>query len=688
MKMRLLTRMLLYILLPVCVGFVTLSGVSDYLASAGMRKQINEDLRLLVSVQTRELDNILSILKSTAVNLSENAHAVEFLEGEATGQGDLKMLAAEAMQTLKDVVRNYPRVKDAGILVPSGKIALHTSSSVMGQDLSTRSYFKQSMQGETVVFTSYSDVAKEFVTLIAAPVKLNGKILGVALISLDINQLAATTTDLLKVSKTGFCFFLTPEGMVISHPDKSLVGVDQSNLPLVQTFMRGTKGEVVYDWNGMTKIAFYDRVPATNWIVALGVEEADLLTPISEMSKTTALLAVGITILAGGIIFFIARNIAGVLRGCAGLAQFVAAGNFQLSALYKAQLERDSGRSDEIGDLSKAMGAMISSLASMFDESARKTREAEEATQLAAEAQKKAEESARKAESARREGILAAAAELEDAVAVITSASTELSAQIEQSERGSAEQASRIAAAATAMEEMNSTVLEVAKNAGDASEASARTRQKAETGASVVLQAVQSIQAVHTQSVQLRADMIKLDENARAISQIMGVISDIADQTNLLALNAAIEAARAGEAGRGFAVVADEVRKLAEKTMVSTTDVGNAIRAIQQSASQSMAQVDKSAKTIEEATGFANQSGQALDEIVGMVDATADQVRSIATASEQQSATSEEINTSVAQVNSIASETARAMQESAKAVSDLAHQAQVLNSLIDNMKRS
>ena len=176
--------------------------------------------------------------------------------------------------------------------------------------------------------------------------------------------------------------------------------------------------------------------------------------------------------------------------------------------------------------------------------------------------------------------------------------------------------------------------------------------------------------------------MGQLNEHAQAITQIMNVISDIADQTNLLALNAAIEAARAG-----FAVVADEVRKLAEKTMSSTNDVSNAIRAIQESTSKSMASVDNAVRRIEEATDYASQSGSALEEIVATVEVTADQVNAIATASEEQSAASEEINQSILQVNDMGRQIAEAMGGASKAVTDLAVQARKLTDLIQDMKR-
>ena len=346
-----------------------------------------------------------------------------------------------------------------------------------------------------------------------------------------------------------------------------------------------------------------------------------------------------------------------------------------------------------IDDGGKKMGVygaiveMVNALKSHIENAQRESENAREQSAKAQEAMRQAEAASKEAQG-KTQAMLAAADRLEQVGGVVSSASTELSAQIEQSDRGAAESAQRLSEAATAMNEMNATVQEVARNAGSASAASAETKEKAEAGAQVVEKAVHSIEDVHQMSLALKDDMTQLNEHAQDITRIMGVISDIADQTNLLALNAAIEAARAGEAGRGFAVVADEVRKLAEKTMASTNDVGNAIKAIQESTAKSMTGVDNAVERIGEATELANQSGQALQEIVATVEATGDQVNAIATASEEQSAASEEINQSIVQVNDMSRQTAEAMAEAAKAVSDLAAQAQGLTNLIQELKQA
>ncbi|GAB6037737.1 hypothetical protein JCM15519_22960 [Fundidesulfovibrio butyratiphilus] len=376
--------------------------------------------------------------------------------------------------------------------------------------------------------------------------------------------------------------------------------------------------------------------------------------------------------------FFLARSITDPINHIISYSKDVASGNLNATLVERF--------SHDLGVLQASLEAMVENLKSKILETERNSSIASEQTEKALLAMKEADVARQKAESAKAEGMLQAAHQLEGVVEIVSSASEQLSAQVEQSSRGSEEQSHRVSETATAMEEMNATVLEVAKNASQAAETAGKAKDKAEDGSQVVALVVKGIGEVQSYALDLKMDMTSLGKQAEGIGQILNVISDIADQTNLLALNAAIEAARAGDAGRGFAVVADEVRKLAEKTMTATKEVGDAIRGIQEGARKNIANVEHAVSRIDAATGLAGKSGDALNEIVSLVDLTTDQVRSIATASEQQSAASEEINQSIEAINRISSETSDAMRQSAQAVGELAHQAQVLKSLIDQMK--
>lgn len=328
---------------------------------------------------------------------------------------------------------------------------------------------------------------------------------------------------------------------------------------------------------------------------------------------------------------------------------------------------------------------MVSALKEHIEEARKATAQAERHSQQATAALKSAEEASQEAQEKTRT-LLSTAEQLENVGNVVSSATTQLSAQVEQSNVSLNEAALHLSEAATAMNEMNATVQEVARNAASASATSNETKQKAEAGSTVVEKAVSSIDHIHDRAMRLKEDMNELNGHAQNISRIMNVISDIADQTNLLALNAAIEAARAGDAGRGFAVVADEVRKLAEKTMNSTNDVGNAIKAIQDSTAQSLASMDETVNKLGETTILANESGVALREIVAMVESTSDQINAIATASEEQSAASDEINRTISEVNTMSKQTVAAMGEATKAISDVVDQTHTLTGLIHQLQ--
>ncbi len=268
----------------------------------------------------------------------------------------------------------------------------------------------------------------------------------------------------------------------------------------------------------------------------------------------------------------------------------------------------------------------------------------------------------------------------------MATASEQLSRQVGEVTRGAEIQRERVTSTATAMDEMNATVLEVANNASEANTQSNTVRSKASEGASLVNQVVAAIKNVNNVASELENNMQTLGEQAENIGSVMNVITDIADQTNLLALNAAIEAARAGEAGRGFAVVADEVRKLAEKTMTATTEVGLSIRGVQESTRINIGRVSESTEFASKATELAGVSGQALEEILTLVNANTLLISSIATAAEEQSATSEEINRAVDEINQITGETANGMTQSSQAVNDLSSMAQELRQLLERLQ--
>ena len=522
-------------------------------------------------------------------------------------------------------------------------------------------------------------------TLSSIMTAADGTIIGLSTLDITLKHASDAMKDLARELPGSYPFALdTRSRLVMAYPKdetRTLESIDTLGFHNAPDWKESSVFNT--DIDGARCVVFY-QVGETGIGIGVAIPEAVLYAKANQVHEDvmrTVYVTLGFFLIVAAAIFVMQiKIVCSPLKELALFVRQLEEGN--LSARLK---KRFCG---ELNILKDAMNALSSTLADAHQKAAREADKARDEAARAHEAMEQAVASQRAAESARREGMLAAAGQLEEVAGIVSSASTQLSAQIGQAGRGAADQASRVAETATAMEEMNGTVTEVARSAGQASDVSLKTREKAETGADIVRRTVDSIRQVREESLALKEDMAALDEHAKAISRIMAVISDIADQTNLLALNAAIEAARAGEAGRGFAVVADEVRKLAEKTVASTSDVDKAIKGIQDSAARSAGQVDRAVRVIEEATDHAGRSGEALREIVDLADNTADQVRAIATASEQQSSSSEEINRSIARISSIAGETAGAMDEADRAVTELAEQARALTNLIEDMKRA
>jgi methyl-accepting chemotaxis protein len=213
----------------------------------------------------------------------------------------------------------------------------------------------------------------------------------------------------------------------------------------------------------------------------------------------------------------------------------------------------------------------------------------------------------------------------------------------EASSKGAKKQASQAHLIATAAEEMTQTITDIAKNAADAAQNSTDAMETAESGKQITKISVDTINEVNVSTLELSNMVEKLNKRASEIGNVVTVIKGIADQTNLLALNAAIEAARAGEQGRGFAVVADEVRKLAERTIQATAEISSEISAVQAESTQTAASMASSTKGVTKATGHIRNLNNVLETIVDSIKQVRDQINQIATAVEEQSATAAEV---------------------------------------------
>jgi len=296
------------------------------------------------------------------------------------------------------------------------------------------------------------------------------------------------------------------------------------------------------------------------------------------------------------------------------------------------------------------------------------------------------EEQDKKDIEAQRQNLLVVANDVTEVANRLNEASDVLSDQMNNLARGVDTSADQTSQVATAMEEMNATVLEVAKNASETADASGQSNKVAVEGGTIVGKTVEEINSVAEITENLAVALEALSSRAENIGKVMAVINDIADQTNLLALNAAIEAARAGEAGRGFAVVADEVRKLAEKTMTATKEVEGAISLIQQSTTDVVHEMDTVKARVVNTSGMAQEAGNVLGQIVDHSNTIADMVRGIATAAEQQSATSDEINTSVTHINDLSQEVLSGIRESNQGIQDVSQMAQHLSELVSKFR--
>lgn len=270
----------------------------------------------------------------------------------------------------------------------------------------------------------------------------------------------------------------------------------------------------------------------------------------------------------------------------------------------------------------------------------------------------------------------------------VASSATLLNTTSEMMASNAEEVAAQATTVAVASEEMAATSNDVAQNCSLAADGSQRANNSAMTGSSVVQETIAVMNTIAMRVKESAQTVESLGAQSDQIGEIVGTIEDIADQTNLLALNAAIEAARAGEQGRGFAVVADEVRALAERTTKATKEIGAMIKSIQQQTREAVNSMEEGVKEVERGTDEASKSGLALEDILEQINSVSMQVNQIATATEEQTVTTNEITNNIQQITEVVKITAEVASESATAASNLAKLSEELQEMVGRYRQA
>jgi len=509
-----------------------------------------------------------------------------------------------------------------------------------GYDPRTRPWYKDAQNsGKSSLTEPYIDAATgQMVISIGAPVKKAGQTLGVIGADLTL-QTITDSINALNFNGMGYAFLISADGKILVHPDKALVTKNLKDI-YPQDTPSISAGFSEIQVNGKTRIVTFTPVKglgSVNWYIGLSVDKQQAFAALSEF-RTSAIIATVIAVVSIiALLGLLIRLLMQPLHVMTRAMQNIAEGEGDLTRRLAVESQ------DEFGTLGSAFNRFVERIHTSISEVASATEQLNEV-----------------------------------ALRVVSASNSSM--------LNSDEQASRTNSVAAAINELGAAAQEIARNAAQASHQASDARGLAEEGQQVVERSISSMQQLSQLLGTSSGHIESLNDKTVNIGQILEVITSISQQTNLLALNAAIEAARAGEAGRGFAVVADEVRNLAHRTQESAQQVQKMIEELQVSARGSVSTMEESQRHSQDSVEIANRAGERLISVTERIGEIDGMNQSVATATEEQTSVVESINMDITEINTLNQEGVENLQSTLRACSDLEQQAARLKQLVGSFR--